>query len=81
MIVTEQEGAEIWINGKDTGLLTPKAIEVPRNTEVDLTLKLTAHFNHAVTIRTGHHLSYYHTKLERVPLRLISNDTFDELSF
>lgn len=80
MIITEQEGAEIWIEGKNTGLVTPKAINVARNSEVHLTLKLIGHYDHQVTIRSGHHLSYYHTKLERVPLRLISNESFEELS-
>ncbi len=78
MVITEQEGAEIWLNDKNTGLLSPKAITVPRNTEVKITLKLIGHYDHTAMVKSGHHLSYYHTKLHRVPLRLISNDSFED---
>lgn len=78
MVITEQEGAEIWVNDKNTHMVTPKAITVPRNTEVKITLRLTGHYEHTALVKSGHHLSYYHTKLQRVPLRLISNDSFED---
>lgn len=74
MIVSEQEGAEIWIDDKKTSLCTPKVVAVPRNTEVKITLKLTGHSDHTAYVKSGHHLSYYHCKLQRIPLKLIRND-------
>lgn len=71
MIVSEQEGAEIWINGQPTPHQTPKAIAIPQNSEVEITLKLFAHKDHTALIRSGHHLSFYHCELERTPLRLL----------
>lgn len=74
MVVSEQEGAEIWLNDRNTGLLTPKVVAVPRNTEVKFTLKLVAHKDHTALVKSGHHLSYYHCNLERIPLRLVRNE-------
>lgn len=78
MVITEQEGAEIWVNDKNTHMVTPQAITVPRNTEVKITLRLVGHYEHTAMVKSGHHLSYYHTKLQRVPLRLISSDSFED---
>lgn len=75
MVISEQEGAEIWVDDKFTGLHTPKAIAVPQNSEIKLTLKLIAHKDHTAHVKSGHHLSYYHCELERIPLRLISNES------
>ena len=74
MVVSEQEGAEIWLNDKKLNYVTPKAIAVPRNADVKITLKLTAHKDHTAIVKSGHHLSYYHCELERIPLRLVRNE-------
>lgn len=76
MIVTEQEGAEIWINGKNTGLVTPKPVYIPKHVEAQLTLKLTGHHDHIAYLRSPHTLTYYHCRLERIPLRLIRNENY-----
>ena len=81
MVVSEQEGADIFVNDQATGFQTPHAIPVPRNTEVKVTLKLLAHFDHTAYIKSGHHLSYYHCQLTRVPLRLISNEDYNSAYF
>lgn len=74
MIVTEQEGSEIWINGKNTGQVTPKPVYIPKHVEVQLTLKLTGHRDHVAYLRSSSTLTYYHCRLERIPLRLIHNE-------
>lgn len=76
MIISEQEGAEIWINNKNTNCVTPKLMELPLNKETLLTLKLTGHHDHRAHVRSQHALTYYHCKLERVPLRLIHNEDY-----
>lgn len=81
MIVSEQEGAEIWIDGKKTNYVTPKLVAVPKNREVDLTLKLVAHEPHSVKIFSPQNLSYYYCCLDRIPLRLISNEISQTANF
>lgn len=81
MIVSEQEGAEIWINGERTEHLTPKAIAIPRNSEVNIMLRLYAHEDHYATIKSGHHLSFYHCELDRTPLRLVQGGSLHALKF
>lgn len=74
MVVSEQEGAEIWIDGQPTGLLTPHLISLPQNQDVQLTIKLIGHNDHTVFIRSTHDRTYYHCNLTRIPLRLIHNE-------
>lgn len=74
MIVSEQEGAEIWINGKKTSHITPTLVTIQKNTAVKITLKLIGHKDHEASIQSTHNLSYYYCNLERIPLRLISNE-------
>lgn len=74
MIVSEQEGAEIWIGDKKTAFTTPRLVAIPLNSEVKITLKLTGHQDHSAFVRSSHNLSYFHCKLERIPLRLIRNE-------
>lgn len=74
MVITEQEGAEIWINDKKTPFLTPKAVALPKGPESKITLKLIGHKDHTAHVRSSHTLTYYHCKLERIPLRLVSNE-------
>lgn len=74
MVVSEQEGAEIWLDDRSTGFVTPHLISLPKNTEIKLTLKLIAHQEHTAYVRSSHALTYYHCNLTRIPLRLITNE-------
>lgn len=73
MIVSEQEGAEIWINGENTFKTTPSLVQVLQNKEIKLTLKLFAHKDHHATLLTNQPLSFHYADLNRIPLRLIQN--------
>lgn len=78
MIVTEQEGAEIWLNGENTFRLTPSLIKIEANKPAEITLRLTGHETHFAEIFSDNPLSFYYTNLERIPLRLISTqDTYE----
>lgn len=74
MIVSEQEGAEIWIDDKKTAYTTPRLIVIPKNSEIKITLKLIGHKDKSASVRSGNNLSYYYCNLERIPLRLIHNE-------
>lgn len=74
MVVSEQEGADIWINNKRTHHTTPQLISIPKNRDVKLTIKLVGHKDHDAIVRSSQKLSYYYCNLERIPLRLISNE-------
>ena len=74
MVISEQEGAEIWINQKKTAFVTPKLVALPLNKETLLTLKLTGHHDHQAYVRSKQALTYYNCKLERIPLRVIRNE-------
>lgn len=76
MVVSEQEGAEIWIDGKKTNYLTPKLVALPKGAEVKITVKLIGHKDHTAFVRSSHNLTYYHCNLERIPLRLIHNEVY-----
>jgi hypothetical protein len=80
MIVSEQEGAEIWINAKKTNYVTPKLVAIPQNKEVKVTVELVGHEPHTAWVRSSHKLSYYYCSLKRIPLRLIHNENTDSLS-
>lgn len=75
MVVSEQEGAEIWIDDKKTNFITPKLVALPKNTQVKITVKLIGHRDHTAYVRSGHNLTYYHCHLERIPLKLIRNES------
>ncbi|MEK2646034.1 hypothetical protein [Bdellovibrio sp. BCCA] len=74
MVVSEQEGAEIWLNDRKTNFVTPKAVAIPKGPETKITLKLVGHKDHIAYVKSAHTLTYYHCKLERIPLRLIRNN-------
>lgn len=74
MVLSEQEGAEIWLEDRPTGFLTPHLISLPKNTESKLTLKLIGHQDHTAYVRSAHDLTYYHCQLTRIPLRLVRNE-------
>ena len=71
MVLSEQEGAEIWINNKKTTYCTPKLVALPLLEETRLTLKLTGHYDHEAFVHSRHALTYYHCKLQRIPLRIV----------
>lgn len=74
MVISEQEGAEIWLGDKKTNYVTPKMIAIPKNQEVKITVKMIGHRDHTAYVRSSHNLTYYHCQLERIPLRLIRNE-------
>lgn len=80
MVVTEQEGAEIWVNDKNTSYVTPKAISIPKDKETKVTLKMIGHKDHTAYVKSAHTLTYYHCSLERIPLRLIRNEVYQSAS-
>lgn len=71
MIVTEQEGAEIWLHGENTFKVTPALIKIEQNKEIPLALKYHGHETHFVHLLTDKPRSFYYTDLKRTPLRLI----------
>ncbi|MBO9667819.1 MAG: hypothetical protein J7501_13530, partial [Bdellovibrio sp.] len=74
MVVSEQEGADIWINGKKSEHQTPRLITISRGQEVEIELRLRGHLSHKAHIRSPHNLTYYYCTLERVPLRLVRDE-------
>ncbi len=80
MLVSEQEGAEIWIDGKNTKRLTPQMIAIPQMRDVKIELKLFGHETHQVTLRSSNKLSYYYCHLNRIPLRLVVNEVESSVS-
>lgn len=76
MIISEQEGAEIWIEGKKTNYLTPKAVALPKNKEVEIMIKQVGHETHVARVFTRHNLSYHYCNLKRIPLKVIHNDEY-----
>lgn len=80
-VVTEQEGAEIWLNGENTGMLTPARVLVPATRPYRLLLSYPAHEDHEVELVTSSEKSFYYANLERRPLRLLINsDCEDDVS-
>lgn len=78
MVVSEQEGAEIWVNNEFSGELTPRAVYLKKNQENKVTLKLIGHYDHSAVLTSAHSLSYYHCSLERIPLKLVvDNEPFE----
>jgi hypothetical protein len=77
MVVSEQEGAEIWINDKNTHLTTPKMVSIPKNKEVKVTVKLTGHYENSALVKSSHNLSFYHCELKRIPLKVIYNEDYE----
>ncbi|QDK46122.1 hypothetical protein DOM22_13605 [Bdellovibrio sp. ZAP7] len=74
MIVSEQEGAEIWVNGEQTAFVTPRMVAIPQNEDVEIEVRLTGHETRRATVRSPQKLSYYYCNLDRVPLRLVRDE-------
>ncbi|MEN0060363.1 MAG: hypothetical protein AAGB31_16100 [Bdellovibrio sp.] len=74
MVVSEQEGAEIWVEDRRTGDVTPKLMALPKNKDVKVTLRKPGFVDQTAWIRSSHNLSYYYCSLERPRLRLVSNE-------
>ncbi|WP_413575074.1 hypothetical protein ACLVWU_12490 [Bdellovibrio sp. HCB290] len=74
MVVSEQEGAEIWVDNKPTPFVTPRMIAVPLNEDVKIEVRFTGHHSHMAIVRAPQKLSYYYCNLQRIPLRLIRNE-------
>lgn len=78
MVVSEQEGAEIWINGERTNYVTPKLVAIPKDETVNVEVRLVGHENHKAVVRSSHNLTYYYCNLERIPLKLIPGGLYEE---
>lgn len=76
MVVSEQEGAEIWVDGQKTPFLTPHIVSFPKNKDSKITVKMIGHFDHEAVLRSPYTLTYHYCKLDRVPLRLVSNEVY-----
>ncbi|WP_413582033.1 hypothetical protein [Bdellovibrio sp. HCB288] len=74
MVVSEQEGAEIWVDGKPTPFHTPRMIAVPIREDVQIEVRMTGHQPHTAIVRAPQKLSYYYCNLERIPLRLVRDE-------
>lgn len=70
MVVTEQEGAHIFVNGKDTGKLTPSLVSIPQGKEVQVQLKKEGYLDHSAWVRSKHELTFYHCQLQKFKLKL-----------
>lgn len=86
MVVSEQEGAEIWVEGKNTHQLTPHLVPIEKNKVVSLEIRLTGHEAHKAQVHSTHDLTYYYCNLKRVPFKLIpgglsSNENHASASF
>ncbi|MFS4457692.1 hypothetical protein [Bdellovibrio sp. HCB2-146] len=74
MMLSEQEGAEIWIDGVKTPYVSPHLCRIPKNRDVNVEFKLIGHETHQAWIRSGSNLTYYYCQLTRIPLRLVVDE-------
>jgi hypothetical protein len=70
MLVTEQEGADIYIDRQSTGLKTPALVQVSIGKSMHVEFAKPGYKGHAVEIMSRNGASYYYAKL-RPALRLI----------
>lgn len=80
MVVSEQEGAEIWVDGQKTNYTTPRLVAIAKDTPVKITVKMFAHEPHSAVVQSRHSLTYYYCDLKRIPLRLVSNENYRSVS-
>lgn len=74
MVVSEQEGAEIWIAGRKTKFLTPKLVAVPKNRDVLVEIRQLGFEPNRTWVRGSHNLSFHYCDLKRIPLKLVTNE-------
>ena len=72
--VSEQEGAEIWIDGAKTNYVTPKLVAIQQETDVAIEVKMIGHESHKAVVRSHHNLTYYYCNLKRTRLKLIKEE-------
>lgn len=75
MIISEQEGAEIWIDGRKTPYRTPRLVSLPKGRATEVTIKQVGHFPWTASLQSSEDLSYHYCDLKRIPLRVIYNDS------
>jgi len=78
MVVSDPEGAEIWVNGKKTKWVTPALVELPLSEETHLILKKNLFKDHEAWIRSQHELSFYFRALEKFHLRVVRGPSSSE---
>lgn len=71
MVVSEQEGAEIWVQGVRTNFVTPKLVAIPKNQNVNLEVRLPGYENCTASVQSSHNLTYYYCNLKRISFKLI----------
>lgn len=81
MVISEQEGAEIWVEDQKTSYVTPKLVAIKKDHPVRITVKMIGHEPHSAVVRSSHNLTYYYCNLTRIPLRLVSNENPRSASF
>ena len=80
MMLSEQEGAEIWVEGQKTEHVTPHLVKIPKDRDVKVEFKLIGHETHTAWVRSGSNLTYYYCQLTRIPLRLVVDEDTHALS-
>ena len=71
MVVSEPEGAEIFVDGKNSNILTPGLVPLPLDFEMSLTLKKPGYEEIRVWVKSKHRLSFHYSQLSRTQLKLI----------
>ncbi|MEK6773256.1 MAG: hypothetical protein AABY64_04900 [Bdellovibrionota bacterium] len=80
MLVSDPDGAEIWINQKKTKWVTPALVQLPLNAEAEVQLKKEHYLIHKAWIRSSHELSFYYRTLEKLKLSVVtSNHSVEEI--
>ncbi len=80
MVVSDPDGAEIWINKKKTKWVTPALVQLPLNAEAEVQLKKEHYLTHKAWIRSSHELSFYYRTLEKIKLSVVtSRDSLEDL--
>ncbi|MFM6928872.1 MAG: hypothetical protein ACKOX6_10445 [Bdellovibrio sp.] len=74
MVVSEQEGSEIWVNGQRTNFVTPRLVAIVKDEETEIEVRMIGHEPHKAWVRSSHNLSYYYCNLKRIPLRLVHDE-------
>lgn len=80
MVISEQEGAEIWVEDQKTRYVTPKLVAIKKDHPVKITVKMVGHEAHTSVVRSSHNLTYFYCNLKRIPLRLVSNEVYRSAS-
>lgn len=79
MVVSEPEGAEIFVEGQSVGTFTPGLVQMDLDREVRFTLKKNGYESKTVVVKSQSQLSFFYTELEKNKLRLVSDESVQGL--